>query len=394
MLIAGGGIAGLTLAICLAERGFTVTVVEQAEAFGEVGAGLQLQPNATRVLFRLGLEAAIRRLGHEPEYGELRTAISGHILMRFAAPRQHDGMPYYQIHRADLLAVLEQRARLLGVQIDLGAAVTGYRQNQEQVTLETLRQSYTGTALIGADGVRSVIRTQMLGADQPRFTGNVAYRGLVPTADLACEIVPGAVIGPGRHIVMYPVRGGELMNFVAQEETADWSEESWTSPGDPDALRAAYANWHPEVTELLRHVKETFCWALYTRDPLPQWSDGRVGLVGDACHPTLPNLASGAGMAIEDAYILAELLDRCDDDVAGALNSFYHLRCSRCTRVQQQSERLARLFHINNPVLRFMRLAALQLLGLLLPQKSVESRLSWLQEYDATTVVAESGLFE
>lgn len=387
VLIAGGGIAGLTAAIALAERNIQTTVVEQASDFDDIGAGIQLQPNATRVLFKMGFEQALSKISVEPSKGAIRVAKTGLVLHRPKSPRAATGFPHYQIHRADLQHMLLDRASQLGVTIITAAHVKACQQSTDSVTLHTNNGAvFHGDALIGADGVRSTIRTQLFGNDAPVFTGNVAYRGLVETGKLNCEITPGAILGPGRHFVLYHLRHKSLINFVAQVETEHWQNESWTSKGNVDELKALYNDWDPQVTELLSHVEKTFVWALYTRAPMSSWSNRRIGLIGDACHPTLPNLASGAAMAIEDGYIIAELLQRFSNNIPKAFATFYAMRFERCKKIQQGSKHMANFFHIRNPIEQQLKYTPIALISKIAPNL-IAKKITWTNQYDATSAV-------
>lgn len=393
VLIAGAGIGGLTAAISFAARGFPVTVLEQADEISEVGSGIQLQPNATRVLLELGLADRLRETGVSPERLSLRAAKSGRIITRVSLGKTIDDLPYYQIHRADLQRILLEKAQALGAKIITGEQVRGYEQDSQQVSVYTNgNQIYKAGVLIGADGVRSGIRAQIFrnNPDTAKaiFTGQVCYRGLVDANKLKLEIEPGAIVGEGRHFVCYYLRNRQLVNFVAQYEASEWKEESWTARADAGELRQMYKNWDPQVTEILANVEEIYKWALYTRPALPRWSDKRVCLIGDACHPTLPNLASGAAMAIEDAYIITGLL--CDSTlpVPVALQAFYDLRIERCTRIQKASERMANFFHTRNPVEKAAKHSTIRLLSRIVPNV-VARQMTWTHRYNALTVVSK-----
>lgn len=393
VLIAGAGIGGLTAAISCAARGFRVTVLEQADEITEVGGGIQLQPNAARVLLELGLADKLRETGVRPEQLSLRAAKTGRIITLVPLHKTVDGIPYYQIHRADLQRILLAKAQALGADIITGTQVRDYEQDSQQVSVHTnSNQTYKADVLIGADGVRSSIRAQMFNnnpdAAKAIFTGQVCYRGVVDANKLKLEIEPGAIVGEGRHFVCYYLRNRQLVNFVAQYETSEWTEESWTAQADVGELRQMYKNWDPQVTDILVNVEEVYKWALYTRPALPRWSDQRVCLIGDACHPTLPNLASGAAMAIEDACIIAGLLSDSALPVPAALKAFYDLRIERCTRIQKASERMANFFHTRNPVEKAAKHAAVRLLSRVAPNV-VARQLTWTHRYNALTVVRE-----
>ena len=388
-LIVGAGVGGLSAAIALAQRGINSTIVEQAPELGDVGAGIQLQPNATRVLRAMGIADQLKDVGVLPVNANVRMAKSGKVVFSIPRPGNSGVDPHYQIHRADFHKILVARARELGVTLVTGQTACSFQQSELGVTLETVSgESYKADVLIGADGVRSAIREAMFGLDEPEFTGNVAYRGLVDASKMSMAIEPAAILGPGSHFVIYYVRGGKLINFVAQQETESWTEEGWNIPSDVSELRAYYKDWDPQVTELLKHAESTFKWALYSRKPMPSWSEGAVGLIGDACHPALPNLASGAAMAIEDGYVIAELIDRFRDDIPTALNTFYDMRIDRCTQIQDGSKKNSELFHVRSPLERFIKYTPLILITKIAP-KFAAKKLTWTHHYDATTAVED-----
>ena len=354
VLVAGGGIGGLTAALCLAKRGHEVTVFEQAAAFDEVGAGIQLSPNCTRVLHDLGLAAALRGDAFLPEGIEFRNWRSGRVIADAALGNEataHYGFPYYHIHRADLLAVLVDAAvRVANIELRRDVRVLGFDQDGSGVTLSTTVGLHTGGMLVGADGIQSVVRDGLWGNDEPRFTGNVAWRALVPARRLPMETIrPMATAwwGPRKHFVHYYVRRGELINCVCVVEKDGWEVESWTARGEHGELKADFAGWHDDIQRLIDNVDvdSLFKWALHDREPMPRWGKGRITLLGDACHPTLPFMAQGAAMAIEDAAVLAGCL-ACDQDVPAALQRYEGLRRDRTALVQRGSRRNATVFHL------------------------------------------------
>ncbi len=387
ILIVGAGIAGLTTAIACALRGFNVTVLEQAPELVEVGAGLQLQPNATRVLHALGLGENLAAIAVKPDALTLREAHTGKLITSVALDKTVDNLPWYQVHRADLQQLLLQRARALGVTVQLGQRVTRCDQSKSGIEVQTANgDTFTADALVCADGVRSTLRDQLFDTTPPVFTGHVCYRGLVDAKKLPSTLSPGGIVGPGRHFVFYYVRNKTLLNFVAQHEEPGWREESWSVEGDIEELRSMYRDWDPQVTAILQNVVKTYKWALYTRPPLAQWHSGRTVLTGDACHPMLPNLASGAAMAIEDGYVLAELLDRFRRDIPRALALFHELRHRRCTRVQRAAEKMASFFHTRNTLERFIRYGAARALTKFAPGIAAR-KITWTHDYNALTAV-------
>jgi salicylate hydroxylase len=346
--IAGAGIGGLATALALARAGVSVEVHEQARELIEVGAGLQLSPNACKALSYLGILEAVRAVAFEPETVSVRHYRTGARL--FNAPLKgicdtRYGAPYLHIHRADLLSVLEDAARTAGVHVHLGCPVSG----ASEVALELGGRALDPADLVvGADGIRSAVGRKVIGDVAPDFTGQVAWRGVI-RADCLPKgaIEPGATawIGPGRHMVTYYLRAGTLLNFVAVEERDDWRDDGWTQPGDLAELRRAFGDWHPGVSALVNAVDQTFLWALFGRPELPRWSKGSVVLIGDACHPTLPFMAQGAAMAIEDAVVLCRCVQAFD--VPTALARFEAARKPRCSALQQRARSNAEVFHLS-----------------------------------------------
>ncbi|MFT8274833.1 FAD-dependent monooxygenase [Kerstersia gyiorum] len=348
IVIAGAGIGGLTAAIALRRLGHEVLVLEQTRQFMRVGADINLTPNAVRALDGLGdaaLRRAIRASAARPTHRISRTWDTGEETSRLEMSDQAEhayGAPQLTIHRADLLAALAQA--LPAENVLLGAKVQSLVQDESgvQVQLADGRQ-LQAAALVGADGIHSAVRTAMFGPDQPRFTGFVAYRAVVPAARLQGVPNLGAFTkwwGPDHYtqIVTFPLNRGEDIFIFATTAQDSWQQESWTTPGHVDELRAAYAGFHADARALLQACDEVLKTALYERDPLPVWSRGGVTLMGDAAHPMLPFMAQGAGMAIEDGVVLARCLADVESADAGAvaraLQQFEQARQARTSRVQ------------------------------------------------------------
>ena len=366
VLIAGGGIGGLTAALCLAKAGFEVALFEQAAEFGEIGAGIQLSPNCTRVLHHLGLEGALRACAFLPEGTEFRAWNSGRVIGASAlgqTVQDRYGFPYYHIHRGDLLRVLVEAAEgSPAIELNTASEVTGFEQDgrvrvavrrtggipsEGAIAVEGVHE---GDALIGADGIHSAIRAQLFGDDAPQFTGNVAWRALVPAQRLPAGLVrPMSTVwwGPRKHFVHYYLRSGTLVNCVCVVEKTGWEVESWTERGELAELKSDFAGWHEDIQALIDNMNPDFLfkWALHDRPPLPLWGKDAVTLLGDACHPTLPFMAQGAAMAIEDAAVLAGCLASSDVVTAG-LQRYESLRRKRTARIQIGSRRNAKLFHL------------------------------------------------
>jgi salicylate hydroxylase len=349
--VVGGGIGGLSAALSLLGAGFDVHVYEQASRLGEVGAGVQVSPNASRVLHRLGLAEELARTGVKPLAWHQRRWDDGRTLLRtpLAEPLEATfGFPHHQVHRADLLDALA--GAFPAERVHLGHRLTGLADLGDRV-----QARFAGGAraevdvLVGADGIHSAVRSLLFGPERPRFTGCVAYRGLVPAErlrDLALEVTAQVWMGPGRHFVHYFVRDRRLVNFVAIVEQDTWTREAWTDRGDLADALAAFDGWHPQVRAILAAVDETFIWALFDRAPLQRWSAGRVTLLGDACHAMLPFMAQGAAQAIEDGATLAACLAEAGSDVPEALRRYERLRIPRTSRLQAMSADNKTRFHL------------------------------------------------
>jgi salicylate hydroxylase len=357
ILIAGAGIGGLCAALALLRHGIEAEVVEQAAELREVGAGVQISANGSRALRLLGVADAVAATSCEAAGKEIRLWSTGQSWKLFdlgAESVARYGSPYFTVYRPDLLAALEAGVRAIRPDaIRLGARLAAFRETGAGVeaTLEDGR-TLRADALVGADGVHSRVRAGLFGADEARFTGLVAWRGLVPMALLPAHLhrfVGTNWVGPGRHVVHYPLRGGALMNFVGIVERDDWRVESWTARGSTAQLAADFAGWHEDVQAMIRGIEDPHLWALKLRDPLPRWSVGRVTLLGDACHATLPMLAQGAVQAIEDGYVLARAVAAHPGDLPEAFRRYEAARRERTTRMVRGSAENARRFH--NPLL-------------------------------------------
>jgi salicylate hydroxylase len=390
IIIVGAGIGGLTAALALLRLGFKVIVCEQTPAFGEVGAGVQISANAARVLMALGLEPELRRVWCEPEGKEVRLWNSGQTWKLFDLGVQsveRYGAPYFMCHRGDLNGVLAAAVQSCDpTAIRLNARCVSFRQSGDDVTVTLANEDrLTGVALIGADGVHSGIRGTLFGQDRPSFSGCVAWRGVVPVARLPMRFARNVGtnwVGPGGHVINYLLRRGELLNFVGIVERQDWLIESWTESGTAEECAADFGGWHDDIHAIIRNVGAFYKWALLTREPLPRWTAGRVTLLGDAAHATLPMLAQGACMAIEDGLVLARCLDAYDD-VAVALVRYEALRHERTTKLVRGAAEMAKRFH--NPMLRDERQAQ----GYVereWQEQRVTERYDWIFRYDPTTV--------
>ena len=364
--VIGGGVAGLAVSTALAMRGVTVRLSEQAPAITEVGAGLQISPNGVAVLDALGLGEAARAAAIRAAAVELRDFRKGAPVLRLDLARDAPDRDYLLLHRARLIGVLEEGARRAGVDIALGHPVT-----PDDLATE-------GGTLLAADGVHSAVRPLVETPAEPFFTGQVAWRAVIPEASVPPEVY--VYMGLGRHLVTYPLAGG-LRNIVAVEERSAWAEEGWHHEDDPANLRAAFAGFAPEVRDWLTRVDSVHLWGLFRHPVAARWHRGRAALLGDAAHPTLPFLAQGANMALEDAWVLADCLTTLPRDAAFA--AYQTRRRARVTRVIDAATANARNYHLANPLVRGVAHTALRLGGRLAPAQALR-RFDWLYAHDVT----------
>lgn len=350
--IVGGGIGGLAAALSLLRAGFDVHVHEQAREIGEVGAGIQISPNAARLLHRLGLAEGMAETGVKPLWRHQRRWQDGRTLSRGPLGPEAEarfGAPYYNFHRADLIAILA--AALPPERLHVGHRLVAIEQRGDEVEARFANgRTATADLLVGADGIHSTVRSLILGPEAPVFTGCVAYRGLVPAErvrDLDLPLEAQNWLGPGKHLVHYFVSARRLVNVVCIVEQDTWTRESWTDRGEVTDVLAQYAGWHPHATTLIGAMDETFRWALFDRPPLDRWSVGRVTLLGDACHAMLPMMAQGAAQSIEDGATLAAcLVGRSRSELAAALLTYETLRRPRASRLQAMSRANKTNFHL------------------------------------------------
>jgi salicylate hydroxylase len=348
--IIGAGIGGLAAACALRRHGFAVTVYERAAELGEVGAGLQLAPNAVKVLRALGVFEALQPLAFEPT--NIVSLAWDDARLRFREPLKATaaarfGAPYVMAHRADLHRLLMEQLPDTSIVcnahcVDVAQTATGARADFAD------GRAVEADVIIGADGINSVVREKLFGPQPARYTQQMAWRAMVPIDRVPTRVGPeGSVavgrdeyvgwIGPTGHVICYPIRGGDTYNIFAGHVSEAWVDESWSVPSSLDELLAAYAGWNPALVEMLRAVPECFKWGIRDRDPLARWTVGRITLLGDAAHPMMPTLAQGAAIALEDAYALARNLARHRDDPEAGLAAYDAERLPRASRVQLQA---------------------------------------------------------
>jgi salicylate hydroxylase len=353
IIVAGGGIAGLTLALALLRQGKQVVVLEQTREIGDVGAGISLGARTSRALYSLGLEATLKAVSDSPQGSAAFDYRTGDVLGGAYARRNWsaaDMVDVNMLHRADLFDVLKAGIDSIDPHaVRLGERVERYEQNEDCVSVFLADgMAIEGSTLIGADGLRSTVRAQMTGSTLPRRTGRVAYRFLVPMTEAApfmgagpAGIYVGARVALGRYVI----RQGSLVNCVAFAHSDDVSEETWSQRASRDELMALFEGWHADVRGLAAAapLDRTARWALYDRDPLDTWVDGRVTLIGDAAHPLVPFLGLGAAMGVEDAIVMARAFERSSDP-AQALDVYQRARTGRANAILLESRRQAEIF--------------------------------------------------
>jgi len=378
--VLGGGVAGLSVARALALRGAEVEVLEQAEAIREVGAGLQISPNGARVLRALGLGDALAQAGPTAEAVQLVDGETGGQVARLDLARLRPGAQYHFIHRARLIEMLAEGARDAGVQIRLLQQIDSIDLSGDRPRLQTAQgATYEADLLIGADGLHSKLREALNGRVAPFFTHQVAWRALIPCAQDAPNVVQ-VFMGAKRHLVSYPLGGG-LRNIVAVEERHSWVEESWALEDDPINLRVAFEDFCPTVKGWLEQVEQVNLWGLFRHPVAEHWYGKHAAILGDAAHPTLPFLAQGAVMALEDAWVLAEALATHDSDEV-AFAAYQAARHDRCARIVNAASKNARNYHLTG-VPRTVGHLAMRAASRFTPKKLV-ARFDWIYEHDVT----------
>ena len=394
IIVAGAGIGGLTAALSIAARGFRVIILEKAERLEEAGAGLQLSPNASRILVELGLQPRLAARAVTPDAISIVSARAGGEIARLPlgeAASLRAGAPYWVVHRADLQAALQAQVNdSPDIELRLGCQFEDVASHAKGLTViqrrGNARQPELAMALIGADGIWSAVRNHLFPEVQPQFSGLIAWRGTLDATTLPREFTSPRVqlwMGPNAHLVAYPISGAKQINVVAIVP-GTWNRPGWSAQGDANELKNAFASrrWPATARMLVGAVDEWRRWALFTLPDIGEWSSGAVALLGDAAHAMLPFAAQGAGMAIEDAAVLAGCLSQsAGDNIAGvpaALKRYGRLRRGRVLRVQRAARQQGRIYHLTGP-LALARDLAIKAMG---PQRML-ARQDWIYDWRA-----------
>jgi salicylate hydroxylase len=390
--IIGGGIGGLTAANALRRAGVEVSVYEAAGELKEIGAGVALHANAMRVLRFIGVEDAVRKVAGKTDYAVTRDGISGRVISRTSRARfaELQGIEPATVHRADLLDVLAAALpegtaslakRCVSVESTGSSAVARFADGTEA----------EADVIIGADGIHSAVRTSLFGPDAPRFTGKICYRSVIPTAAVRGAVLSdvaadnGQWLGPHGTIVLYPLRGEELINVVAHYDDDTYRHESWVTECDRDEVLQRYTGWHESLLRLFEAGQTWYKWALYDRDPIPAWTSGRVSLLGDAAHPMLPYLGQGACQALEDGAVLANAMSGSPSDPAAALAAYERIRRPRASQVVLAARARGVSNHLPSRWAALRRDAAIAVRRRINRRDTDGRGAAWLTEYDATS---------
>ncbi|EEB69769.1 monooxygenase, FAD-binding [Ruegeria sp. R11] len=378
--IIGAGIGGLAAALAFSQQGAKVTVLEQADAIAEVGAGIQVSPNGVAVLRALGLADDLAWCSQRGRAVVLRSHRYGREVLRLDLDHYSPGQNFYFVHRADLIGLFADAVRRRGVRVRLLQKVDRISVAQRSVVHLANGAQCGGDLVVGADGLHSRARIALNGASAPRFTGQVAWRATVANLN---NHPPEAQVymGPGRHLVTYPLRDGGLMNLVAVQERKGWAEESWSHKDDPENLRAAFAGFGGHAAGLLEQVEDVALWGLFRHPVAENWHKGNLAILGDAAHPTLPFMAQGANLALEDSWVLVDAL-RSAATLEEGLASYQLRRRERAAKVVDAATGNAWKYHLRQP-LAWPAHQILRLGGRLAPERMVR-QFDWIYGHDVT----------
>lgn len=389
IVIAGGGIGGMAAGLSLLRRGYDVKIYEQAPELGEVGAGVQISPNGARALDALGVFDQLKNASCAPARKEFRLWNTGRSWPMFDLGEiaiTKYGYPYLTVYRPDLLATLVDAVRAIAPDaIELSSTVEDVTLAEDGVTLHFRGgRSASGDILVGADGVKSTVRKSLFGDDEANFTGMIAWRAVIPMEKLPehmRKMVGWTWIGPGGHMVNYPLRGGKLMNMIGTIERDDWKVESWYTQGSVEECARDFAGWHEDVQSLIRAAPTVMKWAFMERPPRQKWTKGRATLLGDACHATLPFLAQGAVMSIEDGVVLGRCLDKYDDPQE-ALLRYEAARVERTSKMVRGAKENTARFH---EAALATEEGAVKYMESEWSRDPIHDRYDWLYRYDVLT---------
>lgn len=371
IIIAGAGIGGLTSALCLAHAGHEVCLIEQSAEFKEVGAGLQCGANALHVFDHLGILETLGPLAVEPQRVEFKDYKTGSVLYQMSLGTDYVNRfkhPYWNLHRADLLSALVGKAQASdAIDIHLDTKFESYSESKQCIKVNTSQGAFEAELLIGADGIRSSVRKQMQSKLSPRFTGKVAWRAVVAAEKLPKDWMPTIVsnfAGPRKHAVLYYLRDKQLANLVGVVENSNLQQDSWMSSAPIEELHRDFSNWHKTVSNFIDAIEPDACfrWALYDHLPLKSWHTSRVVLIGDAAHASLPFMAAGAAMAIEDARVLDRALE-ANDNLEAALSCYQATRFARTSKIQNLSRKAGSVYHFQSKLMRQAAFTGMKLIA-------------------------------
>jgi len=389
--IIGGGIGGVTLARALWNKGISFRLFEQASQFKEVGAGIQITPNATKVLEELGLKEDLKSVGFLPRDRVGRNWDTGEQIYRLPLKEEVIklyGANHYHLHRADLHDIIVKDLPKESISLSTKCVEIYWEREKPLIKFDD-GSHFEADVVVGADGIHSITRNILWGKDDPVFTGHMCWRSIVPVESFPKEFVEPTTtnwMGPKAHVVTYYVKGGKGINIVAVKETNEKIKESWVEPSSTEELLQAYEGWHPNVIKLFKETKKSkvFKWGLYDRSPMEQWSRNSVTILGDAAHPMLPYLSQGAAMAIEDAYVLAESLNFFKKDINKALDAYETERRQRTAKVQLESRERGRIFHLQSKDAQKERDENIK--SSKNHSNSTDIKSKWIYEYDARKI--------